>query len=84
MNYANRDKMNLKLIQLVKPHEILYKTSRGETYTHHDERRIMWQKVAEEMNRLFKLKLRKCCLASSLLMLGCSRGVWVLSRFHSS
>lgn len=58
MSSTSRKEINSKLIDLVKPHELLYNLK----YANHQyfvDRQELWNGIAAEMNRTFSLKLRK-------------------------
>lgn len=58
MSVINRDEINIKLIELIKSHEILYNLKYA-NFSYFEERRKLWNEIAEKMNKLFKMKLRK-------------------------
>lgn len=58
MSSNDRDEINSKLIELVKPHELLYNAK----HSHHkyfEDRRELWNRITTEMNQIFKKKLRE-------------------------
>lgn len=59
MDLAARENMDRKLIELVKPHEILYN---GISNSHDcvGTRTELWNSIGEEMNQIFNVDRCKC------------------------
>lgn len=63
MSSTNRDKINSKLIELIKPHELLYNAKRA-NHKYFKDRRELWNQITTKMNQTFKLKSRKSSSAT--------------------
>lgn len=52
---AAREKFKFKLIELVKPHDILYRLDRKNDAAAVSKRRELWSQITMEMNQTFNL-----------------------------
>lgn len=57
---AEREQISLRLIDLIKPHKVLFDSTKLATAQAIYERRELWNKIAIEMNHEFNMKLGKC------------------------
>lgn len=55
---ANRERMDRKLVELVKPHEILY-NGKNSSHDYMNIRSDLWNNIAERMNRTFNVDRSK-------------------------
>lgn len=51
---TEREKINLKLIELIKPHEPIYDVKKGSNISH-TQRRELWDQITNEMNQTFNM-----------------------------
>lgn len=52
---ADREKIDLKLVELVKPHEVLYNGSTSTSANYAEARTELWNDICMEMNKTFGL-----------------------------
>lgn len=59
MSLADRERIDRKLVELVKPHEILY-NGKNSSHDYLNIRSDLWSNISSRINEIFNLDRSKC------------------------